>query len=172
MQTKDQLEDFYKKADPWGYQTNIADVNRKNIILQETNDLAAKHGIFNTALDIGAGEGWITSGLPSKNIYGYELSDLAASRFPDNVKRMTKEEISGQKFDLIIATGVLYKQYDYRWILNTIMKRAGGFVVSCNIKNLEINDLPFRIKTYEFPYRQYIERLSIYDFRPSQRKRP
>ena len=170
MQTKEQLEKFYRKPDPWGYQTNVADVNRKNIVLQEVNNLVAEHGIFETALDLGAGEGWITANLPAKKIYGYEISDLAAKRFPKNVERINEEELEGKKFGLILACGVLYRQYQVGWMLDTIMKCASGFVITCNIKSWEVNNLPFLIKTYEFPYRNYVERFAIYDFRSSQRQ--
>lgn len=160
---KEKLEKFYTKNDPWGYETNPEDKKRKEIILKELGKYTPDHG-FKRVLDIGAGEGWLTKDLPGHEIYGYEISDKAASRFPDNVKRIKDEDLKDQKFDLIIATGVFYKQYDYKKMLDMIMKYANGIVLTCNIKDWEINDLPFKTSEMYFPYRQYVEHLAIYDF--------
>ena len=163
---KEKLENFYQKADPWGYETNTHDQNRKEIILRELKKYTSAQEFF-SALDIGAGEGWITKDLPAHKIYGYEVSDVAASRFANNVKRLRDEDLEGKKFDLIIATGVFYKQYDYKKMLDMIMKYANGVVLTCNIKDWEMNDLPFKVKEFDFPYRQYVEHLAIYDFSTS-----
>lgn len=151
---KEQLEQFYTQEDPWEYKTNTDDEKRKQIILEHLKP--AKR-----ALDIGAGEGWITKDLPADSIEAIELSDNAASRFPKNVKRITEPE---GNYDLITACGVMYSEYDndlfHKWILD----HASGQVLTCNIKGLEINYLPDPIFEMEFPYREYIEVLRIYDF--------
>lgn len=174
--TKEQLEKFYAKKDPWNYKITPDDQLRQDIILEWIANWRLRKALdkggffpepFDRALDIGAGEGWITNFLPADEIHGYEISDKAASRFPENVKRVT--EIKG-KYDLIIATGVLYKQYDYRWILDTIKKHANGLVLTCNIHNWEKNDLPNMIKDDLFIYRKYIERIAIYDFTSQYRR--
>lgn len=155
--TKEDLEQFYKQEDPWDYQTTEDDQKRKDIILSYLKP--AKR-----ALDIGCGEGWITKDLPAKEIHGIELSDNAASRFPENVIRVSEPE---GDYDLITAMGVMYKEYDndlfHKWILD----HASGLVLTCNIKGLEINYLPDPITEFEFPYREYIEVLRIYDFAPT-----
>lgn len=162
MQNKQQLEKFYIKKDPWGYKTNPEDLKRKNIILKNIQ------GQFKKVLDLGAGEGFITQDLPAKEIYGYEISDTASSRFPKNVKLIKDEYLKDEKFDLVIATGVLYKQYDYMKFLDLIMKHAIGLVLTCNIKNQEINDLPFLFKEFDFTYRTFVERLVLFDFSPNK----
>lgn len=119
---------------------------------------------YNRALDIGAGEGFITKDLPAKEIFAYEISDNASSRLPENVKRTTQPE---GKYDLIIATGVLYEQYNWREMLDLIKKHANGTVLLSNIKAWEVKEveeLGEPIFTEEYPYREYIQKLRIYDF--------
>ena len=58
QQTKQELEDWYKKNDPWSYKTTNDDIIRKEKILSLLEN-------YNTALDIGCGEGFITTDLPA-----------------------------------------------------------------------------------------------------------
>jgi hypothetical protein len=163
MQSKEILEQFYESIDPWGYQSNQDDFIRKDNILAEIK------GKFKRALDIGAGEGWITQDLPAKEIYALEISDNASKRLPSNVTRIT--ELDG-KYDLIIATGVLYKEYDYEELNRIINEHASGIVVTCNIKPLEINKITLPlIKEFDFPYREYVEHLAIYEVPPPTQHR-
>lgn len=156
---KEKLEKFYKNEDPWGYKTNKDDEYRKKKIID-----AIGNRKFKKALDIGCGEGWITKDLPAENIYGYELSDFATSRFPENVQRVINPV---EKYDLIIATGVMYKQYDYQKFIDIIKKCASGIVILCNIKDWEredVKELGVPIHIEEFNYRDFKEVLKIYDF--------
>ncbi len=156
-QTEEQLNEFYTTPDPWGYQTHPDDTMRKQAIL----GTLAKYGEFDKGLDLGAGEGWITADLPAKVKCGYELSDVAASRFPKGVKRVKK--LSG-KYDLIVACGVLYKEYEVEALLEAIKKHAGRIVLTCNIEGLEVNTLDFKVlEEFTFPYREYVEHLVIYE---------
>lgn len=162
MQDKRTLNNIYKKIDPWGFQTNPEDIKRKSIILEECEKFCfiffgKNH--FNNALELGAGEGWITKDLPALNVYGLELSDVAMSRWDKKIKIFD----SSLKYDLIIAPGVLYRQYDYRNFLNIIREHSSGLVMTISIKDWEINDLKNNIYNLEFPYRQYTEKLSIFD---------
>lgn len=159
MQSKQELEKWYEKADPWGYEKNPDDIERKKIILDHLD------GTYQKALDIGCGEGWITKDLPATEIYGLELSDNAAERFPEGVKRVLEPE---GKYDLIITTGTLYRQYDYRRILEWIKEHASGIVLTCNIASWEINDLGEAFLEVNFPYRNYKERLALYDLSTAQ----
>ena len=160
MQSKKSLEKFYSKDDPWGYETNNDDKIRKEIILRSLHELDCR---FEKALDIGAGQGFVTRDLPAEEIYAYEISEKACNRLPKGIKVV--KEIDG-KFDLIIATGVLYKQYDYEGILKIIRKHSSKYVLTCNIQPWEKNDLDESRIVYQeiFPYREYLERLVIYNF--------
>jgi len=160
MQSQEELEKWYLKNDPWEYTGNKEDDFRKDKILSNLKT-------YNRGLDIGCGEGFITKDLPCKAIYGYDLSEIAMSRLPDIVSPMRKIE---GKFDLIVATGILYKQYDYRWVIETIKKHAIGTVITCNIKDWEINDLPNQIHEEEFKYREFEQKLRVYDFTSFNRK--
>lgn len=158
MQSKPEIEEWYKDRDPWGYETNPEDLKRKEVIL---GFLSGKG--FERALDIGAGEGFITGDLPASELHAIEWSDIAAGRLPAHVKRIYAPK---GKYDLVVATGVLYGQYDWQQITKWILSAASGLVLTSNIKSWEINKLPRErlLKELEFPYREYIQHLCLYDF--------
>ncbi len=157
MQTKTDIEDWYKTADPWGYETNPDDLDRKKRILK-----AIPRGYYPRAIDIGCGEGWITKDLPADKIDGIEWSDTAAERLPDNVRRVLKPI---GYYDLIIVTGVLYKQYDYEQIMSWVAshRTRDSVVVTCHIKDWE-QELPIMRAEHveEFPYRNYTQVLRVF----------
>lgn len=168
-QSKQEIERFYNKEDPWGFETNPDDAKRKEIIIEKCKHFCHERmnkEVYENALEIGAGEGWITKDLPAKNVYGYEISDLAKSRWPSNVLDFDQNI----KYDLIIAPGVLYPQYDYVSFINMIKKYSCGIVITINILNWEINNLTDQIYDLEFTYRQYIEKLRVYDYSPESKK--
>jgi len=163
MQSKEELEKWYEKEDPWGYKNNKDDDKRKEYILKEL----WLYPFFNKALDLGCGEGFLTKYLPAKKIYGYDISDTALSRLPKNVIPLKRNEII-DKYDLIIATGILYKHYNYMDFINIINKYASGIVLTCNIKDWEkgINLLKNEKihRRMEFKYKKYIEILRIFNY--------
>lgn len=148
IEGKESLEKQYETPDPWGFQTNPEDAKRKEKILS----ILTKR--YKRAIDIGCGEGWITKDLPADEIFGYELSDTASSRLPENVKRAKR--FTG-KYDLVIATGVIYPFYNGDKLLEKIKEISSGDVLLCNITDWEIpNDYPI---VEEFKYREYVERI-------------
>lgn len=155
MQTKEELEKWHRKKDAWGYETNQFDLERKKIILSLL-------GNYDKALDIGAGEGWITKDLPVKEIHAIEISDNASSRFPNNIKRVFKPE---GKYDLVITTGTLYEQYDCEQILNWIKDSSIGNVLIAGIKDWLI-ELPKPDIYKEFKYRNYTQSVYFYETCP------
>lgn len=155
MQSKDDIEIWYKNVDPWKYRTNPDDIYRKERLL----NFLDKN--YENALDIGAGEGFITESLPAKNICAIELSDLAASRFSDNITRI---DVPLKKYDLVLSTGTLYKQYDYNQMLEWIIQAASHHVLISGIKSWLIDfDHGKLIKREEFKYREYIQEMSLYE---------
>lgn len=156
MQSKDSLEEWYSLVDPWGYATNPDDLQRKQRILE-----AIPEKDYQRALDIGAGEGFITVDLPAKEIEAIELSDAAAERLPKGIKRVAKPH---GDYDLIVCTGMLYAQYDHQQFLDWIREHGIDIVVTSNIKDWEINDLPEDKQIYQvvFPYREYEQILRVY----------
>lgn len=155
-QLKEDIETWYLRQDPWEYENNPEDIRRKHLILSALNKR-----MFKRALDIGCGEGWITKDLPAGEIHGIEISDNASLRFPPNVKRVTEPE---GMYDLVIATGVMYEHYDYKKFLKWIREHASGIVVLCNIKEWEVPiDLSGDPDIRVFPYRNFTQRLRVYD---------
>jgi len=178
MQSKDSLERFYAKPDPWKYETTAADAFRKERILRACNMFSpifkgvtpssSGYKNYRKALDIGAGEGWITKDLPADEIWGYELSDTAASRWPNGIRRIRgTDDVIPDSFDLVTLCGVLYPQYDYLFMALMGSLAASGIVVTCHIqgKRWECYRYHESKKVYEetFPYRNYEERLAVYD---------
>lgn len=157
MQSKDELEQHYATPDPWGYQTNKDDAIRKQKILSHVTSM------YHRVLDIGAGEGFILSGILAPVRHAYEMSDNATKRLPGGIFRVTEPY---GKYDLILACGVLYKQYDYEKFHELISKHASKHVITCNISDWEVNNLPAHkiIAEERFPYREYTEHLVKYDF--------
>jgi len=158
MQSKEEIENESEIEDHWGYQTNEWDTLRKNKILSKLTKE------YKRALDIGCHEGFITRDLPAEIKEGYELSDNAAKRLPSTVLRVT--EPSGD-YDLVIATGIMYRHYDFRKFLDIIKKHAKGTVLLSNIKDWEVPEvaeLGKPIYVEEYPYRQYTQIMRIYEF--------
>lgn len=156
MQRKEDIERWYDKPDPWGYETHPDDLIRKRRILK-----ALEGRTYNRALDIGAGEGWITKDLPAKVIHGLELSEQARARMPSPVAPVTEPH---GKYDLIVLTGVLYDHYDrdtfVQWVRDHRAKRA--VVLTCHIKAWEV-PLPYESQYEEsFQYREYTQILRRY----------
>jgi SAM-dependent methyltransferase len=153
-QTKEELEEWYQTSDPWSYEITPDDKVRKEIILSLLDN-------YETALDIGCGEGFITKDIPSKNIYGLDISDNAALRFPNNVKRILLPE---NKYDLVMSTGTLYQQYDYELITNWIKNHSSRHILVGGIKDWIIwDDFGKIINEVEFKYRQYTQILRLYE---------
>lgn len=163
MQTKEELDKSYETKDPWGYQTNPEDLKRKHYIISTAIMFIDWDGggEFIRALDVGCGEGWITKDLPAVDIYGYEISDVAASRFPKNVKRATDFT---SKYDLILATGVLYPHYDAHTLHAAIQHMATNIVITSHIKGWGALDGGFGTLVFkaEFPYREFVQELKVW----------
>lgn len=153
-QTKEDLEAWWLTPDAWGYREHPDDIRRKSIIVSLVNLFEP----YQRTLDIGCGEGFITEDLPGRVIHGIELSDIAAKRLPRRITRVA--EPRGQ-YDLVIASGVLYEQYDYsqmtKWIEQAC--KVGTVVLTCHIEDWERNTLPEekQIAHGIFPYRDYTE---------------
>lgn len=168
LQSKEEIEAWYsKQEDPWGYKTNADDLQRRRIIIDAAMAFCSSPTeSYERALDIGAGEGFITSHLPAKTIYGYELSETARARFPRNVKDAYPRPYG--KFDLVVATGVLYSHYAWKHFVELIKEHASGLLILSNIKDWEVQDavkaLPGKqVYNHEYPYREYIQKLRVFN---------
>lgn len=158
---KEELEAHYAKEDPWGYKTNPDDIKRKDTILKTIKNYGAP---FDLALDIGCGEGFITKDIQAKVIHGFELSDTAKSRVPEPVILVDDPK---EKYDLIVATGVLYNHYDYVRFIKMINDLSSGIIITCNIETWEVPNLKEMIKGKQlvearFAYREFRQKLRVF----------
>lgn len=176
IQDPKEIEASYLTADPWGFQSNPDDQNRKAEILRACAVYAPESGLYDRAIDLGAGEGWITKDLPSHEIHGYEISQNAKRRFPPNVLDC---RVPTGKFDLILMTGVMYFHYDYERLLKIadLHSAKGTIIVTCNIAEWEVKLreiatdnvnagcwLGFKQKQVDFfKYREYEQCLRVFE---------
>ncbi len=172
IQSKSELDEWYKSPDPWAYANDGEDSKRKQILLTEIPDLPYK-----TVLDIGCGNGFITTDLPGENIKGVDLSDKAVEFANTN---NTKSNISyeaanifdlvnwDRKFDLIVITGVLYPQYigassKLIYLIIDKLLNENGILVSVHINEWYTCRFPYNlVRERVYPYREYLHRLEVY----------
>ena len=68
------------------------------------------------------------------------------------------------KFDAVISTGTLYSQYDHKKIAEQIKESATKYIIISGIKDWLIDyDFGKIIYQTEFPYREYTQKLTIYE---------
>jgi hypothetical protein len=167
MQSVEEIEKPYSVPDPWGFKKNPDDLKRKNKILDICTNYILYENAFGSfkyknALDIGCGEAWITESLPSQNKYGYELSSQARSRWRSWVENYNPV----LKYDLILATGILYYHYDYPLFIKMINDHSSRIIVTCNIKDWEVKEInqikAAQIHEEEFSYREYTQKLRVF----------
>jgi 2-polyprenyl-3-methyl-5-hydroxy-6-metoxy-1,4-benzoquinol methylase len=172
IQSTKELEDWYSQNDPWGYYNNVEDKIRKEKILSSIPKLE-----YENVLDIGCGNGFITSSLPGKNIYGIEISEKAVAWANENSRPNTKY-ICGSIFDLpslelppmnlIVITGVLYPQYISSsirliYLLIDELLAANGVLLCSHIFDWYKSRFPYLTISREyFPYREYSQILEVY----------
>lgn len=178
LQPLDELEDFYKaQDDPWGYEENQSDANRKAVLLGELIKLSKPKRV----LDIGCGHGFITRDLPGEQIVGVDISEGAIKQArkmsgrPNcryevgDIFELTPESLDEPEgFDMIVITGVLYPQYignaktTVYAIIDKLL-RPGGTLVSVHIGEWYTARLPYILeKELTYSYRDYQHYLEVY----------
>lgn len=166
MQSIHEIEKWYETPDPWGYRTNPHDQYRRRQISDACFEFMPEHlPQYARALDIGAGEGWVSEVLPANEIHGLEISRHARERMPKRVRPITQPDGT---YDLIVAAGVLYKHYDHQAAINMINTHSqpGTILVVAGIDDWlipELSGLRDRwLKTEKFPYREYVQRVEAF----------
>ena len=129
-------------------------------------------------LDIGCGHGFITRDLPGESIIGVDISSEAIKQAKqyknDRITFHTAsifalQNIFIETFDLILITGVLYKQYigNSLPLIYTIIDKLlsnRGILVSVHINSWYHARFPYLlIREYFYDYRDYTHRLEIYE---------
>ena len=177
LQTKSELDNFYKVSDPWAYFQHADDARRRNELLA-----VLPKRQWGRVLDIGCGNGFITLTLPGRAIVGVDFSaeavrwarDAAAKqadqeRFRFEVGSLLDPElVKLGHFDLVVVTGVLYEQYVgkawafVRWILDQLTQE-GSIVATCHIREWIRMRPPYSlIDMTMYPYREYTHQLEIF----------
>jgi 2-polyprenyl-3-methyl-5-hydroxy-6-metoxy-1,4-benzoquinol methylase len=177
IQDDSELDEFYGKTDPWGYETNPSDKNRKAILIGELEKLPTPKRV----LDIGCGHGFITRDLPGENILGVDYSAEGIKQANKLSKKshvsykaadlfeLSRKSLGEPKgFDMIIITGVLYSQYIgeahslvYQIIDDLLVE--GGVMVSVHINDWYRARFPYILtRNFTYDYREYQHNLEIY----------
>jgi hypothetical protein len=82
------------------------------------------------------------------------------TRLPPNVIPVSEPQ---GKYDLVISTGTLYKQYDHEAIYKTIMSCASEFILIAGIEDWLIEyDFGVRLQFNVFSYREFTQKVSLY----------
>lgn len=172
IQSIENLETWHNTADPWGYKNNKHDTIRRDILLSELPNREYKN-----VLDIGCGQGFITKEIIGDKVTGVDISHsaikYAQKDCPKNVSFIQGsifeiDQLFTTKFDLILITGVLYKQYigdasNLIYILINRILEENGHLVSVHINEWNICKFPYlKIKEIVYPYRDYNHKLEIY----------
>lgn len=173
IQTKEELEIWYKEEDPWGYFSSLEDDKRKAVLLSEIPERKYKR-----VLDIGCGNGFITKDLPGEQIVGIDISEkaikYAKKKFENerikfeclSIFELNNRDL--QKFDLIVITGVLYPQYigNSNSLIYLIIDRLlshNGVLVSVHISEWYNSYFPYLLKElYFYDYKEFLHRLEVY----------
>lgn len=169
MNNKQQLEEFYLTPDPWGYKSRADDVMRKKRILSAIPKLHYK-----STLDIGCGEGFITTDLPGDKVLGIDLSDNAISRTveTDRVTYLAEDInnfFTNKKFDLVVCTGILYPHFVNERTIKKIIDLTSKVLVTCHAREIGDVDIPLKPKHHEaFEYDNLTEDLFVYDISNSR----
>ncbi|MBB4039578.1 2-polyprenyl-3-methyl-5-hydroxy-6-metoxy-1,4-benzoquinol methylase [Microvirga flocculans] len=177
MKTATDLDEFYDRDDPWDYETTPDDVVRKRRLSEVLPTLTPQR-----TLDIGCGDGFVTFDLPGSEVVGIDLASRAisaanrkatarpdAARFKFEVASffdLTASKFG--KFDLIVITGVIYKEYlgQSSALVHAIVDdllQQDGFLISCHIDEWTTSRFPYTLlDTSFYSYRNYIHRLEVH----------
>lgn len=172
IQSREELESWYRIPDPWGYESNTDDLNRRAMLLSV---LPKKR--YERVLDIGCGDGFVTHRLPGAVILGVDLSEKAIEyakrRETPHIeyRRLSLFELPAARlghFDLVVITGVLYPQYvgNGHLLAYTIVDdllESGGHLVCAHIAEWYRSRFPYVTVSREYyRYREYSHILEVY----------
>ena len=156
MQTKDELEEWFSKPDPWGYTTDPDDDLRRKYIA----GIVLPHYRKGRLLDLGAAEGFVSNQYSENfQLDQIEISDNAAKSLKHRVLLPIGE------YEVILALGVLYEHYDYEKLRDYIEQHASGIVVTSHYDKISVAHDKFdkpQIFYAEFPYRDGKQILRVY----------
>lgn len=129
---------------------------------------------YETTLDVGCGNGFVTARLPGRRVVGIDVAgnavNWAKQKHPGiDFREKSLFDINGaEQFDLIVITGVCYPQYigDTSNLVYRIVDGAlkpSGILVSCHIDEWYKLRFPYTTLHREYyPYREYTHVLEVY----------
>ncbi len=170
---KDRVESWYQRDDPWDYETNPHDFNRRERI-----KAAIPKFEYKNTLDIGCGNGFITQALPGEHVYGVEVSENACRFAQEKDPNPNHLYLPGEIFDLpnldlppmdlIVITGVLYEHYignsyNLVYLLIDELLVDGGILLLSHVHEWYKMRFPYLTVSREwFRYRQYYQIMEVY----------
>ncbi len=175
LQPLDEIERWWERPDPWEYEDNPDDINRRAMLLSV---LPARQ--YQSVLDIGCGNGFVTERLPGKRIIGIDVSENALSHARKRCKNQKHIKFMQHSlfdlphlgwedaFDLVIITGVLYPQYIGKsemltYLIVDSLLKINGNLVSCHIDDWYTCRFPYITLCREYyPYKIYNHILEVY----------
>lgn len=173
LQSIDDLEKWHRKNDPWQYNDNPEDKKRKLILLSQLPQREYKN-----VLDIGCGQGFITKDLPGRRVVGVDVSKNAI-KYAKKIKKKGLSFITAsifdlnnifkQRFDLIVITGVLYRQYigdshNLIYLIIDNLLEKDGVLVSVHHDEWCQAKFPYLMpKQSYYDYRDFVHRLEVYN---------
>jgi len=118
MRSKDDLEKWYSRGDPWRFNNTVPDKIRRKILLKQI-EVVFSDGSRKTVLDAGCGEGHITRGVATTydaEIDAFDISDKAlvmvrAKNAQDRISYFQlnlNDYVPDRKYDLIMCEETLY----------------------------------------------------------------
>jgi trans-aconitate methyltransferase len=175
IQPKEELETLYAAPDPWGYESCPDDQTR----VRELLGILPKD-TFSSVLDVGCGDGFVTTRLPGAEIDAIDISERAIShakakgapniRFSVGSIFDLRQKLPSRHYELIVITGLLYPKWigeqgkEVRDLVLHFMA-PGSWLVCCHIKewcSVSFDDvLDLRQKT-EYRYRDWHHELMLY----------
>ena len=173
LQSVRDINDWHEKKDPWNYETTKDDQKRKDVLLSEL-----PRSSYESVLDIGCGQGFVTRDLPGKTILGVDVSEAAVKQANENAREGLSfqagsvfdldRELPKEAYDLVVITGVLYDQYianGYARAYQAIdhVLKPGGHLVSVHIDEWYRARFPYlMLRSSFYSYREFWHRLEIY----------
>lgn len=149
--------------DKWGYTKTEQDRKRKEIILSIAHMCSMLSDcVFDSAIDIGDTDGWITKDIKAFNLFAVQgltnKYDL-----PANIKELTLEDIefddqTPMDFDLVLSIDGMHEHNKRDKFIELINNSAVMFAIISNATELECADSINKIK-----HRQILEANYMYN---------
>lgn len=173
IQSREDLEEFYAERDPWGYRSNSDDAMRRARLLS-----VIPKRQYCRVLEIGCGDGFVTSQLPGDAVMGIDLSFKAIEFARSQAdSRTTFWQMSlfdlphtgwRNMFDLIVIAGMLYPQYigegnRLAMVIVDDLLLPGGHLITAHIFEWYRLRFPYTTLSREYyRYREYTHVLEVY----------